>query len=141
MVLLQVSRASKQAVEQSVALSYKLSCFRAGVFDGSPTASYTVVQRAEMLSKWREARSKAVWDGPTTTLRIEDVPSISGPLCMSHKLDSEDWTDIHFQQFPSMLRGLESKSWTLKDIRESDRSSKIAAECDYYQDLLVVVEG
>lgn len=134
MALLQVSRASKEAVKQSAALLYKLSCFRAGVFNGSPNTPYTVPQRAQMLRAWREARSKALWKtSPILTSHIpaDNTVSVSGPLCASRAPGSQS---IQFHQFPSRLRGIEAKNWTLNNVGGT------ALACDYYQDLLVAAE-
>lgn len=135
MALLQVSRALKKAVEQSTALVYKLSCFRAGVLDGSPNAPYTVPQRAQILRTWREARSKGLWtNSPILTPHIpaNSTVSVSGTLCASRAQNSRS---IEFHQFPSRLRGIEAKNWTLNDVGVTEEFV-----CDPYQDLLVAAE-
>ena len=136
MVPLQVSRLSKWLVDNSRPLQYKIACFHAGVVDCCTTTPYTTKDKLELLAAWREAHTNVelTWCPEVRMPRATPSDSaFSGPIYAARDVNSK--ATIRFQQFPSDLRDLEAKSWTL-DLATNCEAFK----CDYYQDLLVVLE-
>ncbi|GJE94157.1 F-box protein [Phanerochaete sordida] len=127
-----VCRAARALVRSSVALQYKLACFRAGVVDCPAGLRSSTAERLVRVRGWHAAWKRPRWRHihlPPLTAH----PCTSGPVFAQRA--AQDPTSIAFFLLGSPLRSAGLHSWTLTGLPEY-----ITFAFDWYLDLLVVVE-